>query len=81
MVPGLLLLSMSGCGQEPSKLAMPACPSLPEYTKAQQVQAADELAAMPDGGIVKGLFMPDYSRMRDGTRACRGDNVGGGAAP
>jgi hypothetical protein len=51
---------------------MPACPSLPEYTLDQQVQAADELAAMPDGGIVKGLFMPDYGRMRDGTRACRG---------
>jgi hypothetical protein len=71
-VLGLLLLLISGCGPEPSKLTMPACPSLPESTLDQQVQAADELAAMPDGGIVKGLFMPDYGRMRDGTRACRG---------
>jgi hypothetical protein len=68
----LLVLWLAGCGvREPSKLSLPACPSLPEYTPDQQVQAADELAAMPDGGIVKGLFMPDYGRMRDGVRACR----------
>jgi hypothetical protein len=25
---------------------------------------------MPDSSIIKGLFMPDYGRMRAGTRAC-----------
>jgi hypothetical protein len=78
VVLGPLLLLISGCGQEPSRLSLPACPSLPEYTLDQQVQAADELAAMPDGGIVKGLFMPDYGRMRDGVRACR-DGINGAA--
>ena len=67
----LLLASVSGCAREPSKLVGPACPSLPEYSKDVQAKAADELDALPDGTVLKELFIPDYQRMRDGVRACR----------
>jgi hypothetical protein len=47
-----------------------ACPSLPEYPKDLQTRAADELAKMPEGSIIAGLFIPDYGRMRDAVREC-----------
>jgi len=47
------------------------CPREVEYNKEVQVQAADELAALPEDGIVRGRFMPDYGRLRDQARACR----------
>lgn len=47
-----------------------ACPSLPEYPKDLQKQAADELRKMPEGSVIAGLFIPDYGRMRDAVREC-----------
>jgi hypothetical protein len=70
VVLALLAMSLSACGTAPSKLAGAACPSLPVYAPDIQTRAADELDAMPDGSIIKGVFMPDYGRMRDGVRAC-----------
>lgn len=61
---------LSGCATAPSKLAGPACPSLPVYTAEVQAAAADEIDAMPPGSVVANVFMPDYGRMRDGVRAC-----------
>ena len=49
----------------------PVCPALPEYTLEIQRQAADELAALPKDGVVRGRMMPDYGRMRNEVRACR----------
>jgi hypothetical protein len=47
-----------------------ACPSLPEYPKDLQAQAADELERMPEGSVIAGIFIPDYGRMRDAVREC-----------
>ena len=66
-----LLLSASGCETARSKVAGPACPSLPEYSREIQAAAADELDALPDGTVIKELFIPDYGRMREGVRACQ----------
>jgi hypothetical protein len=74
----VLLASASGCAREPSRLVGPACPSLPEYSKDIQSAAANELDGLPDGTVLKELFIPDYQRMRDGTRACR-DGINGAA--
>lgn len=46
------------------------CPSLPVYSKELQVQAADELDAMPENSVIAGVFMPDYGKMRAGVREC-----------
>lgn len=50
------------------------CPSLPEYPTDIQARAADELDGLPDGTVLKNLFIPDYGRMRDGVRACQKAN-------
>lgn len=62
-------MSMSGCGGAVSS----ACPREVEYTPQQEVGAADELQRLPRDGLIRGLFMPDYGRLRAQARACRGD--------
>lgn len=49
-----------------------ACPREVDYSPAQQQQAADELLALPRDSMIRGTFMPDYGRLRDQVRACRG---------
>ena len=69
----LLLVSMlevSSCATTVDAVTGATCPSLPEYSKETQAQAARELRALPPGTVIGGLFVPDYGRMRDGVRAC-----------
>lgn len=68
---GLALLTMStaGCATAASN----ACPREVEYSAEQQRRAANELASLPHDGMVRGVMMPDYGRLRDQARACRGD--------
>lgn len=40
------------------------------YTPEVQIEAANELDALPDGSVIANVFMPDYGRMRAGVRAC-----------
>lgn len=65
----ILLTSTSGCQTVPSEVV---CPALPEYSLGMQRQAAEELKMLPADGMVRGRMMPDYGRMRDEVRACRG---------
>ena len=69
MALALLTLSTSGC--ETAGFS-PACPREVEYTADQQRQGAEELQALPKDSVVRGTFMPDYGRLRDQSRACRG---------
>lgn len=64
----LLMLSTSGCATVPSS----ACPREVEYSAEQQRRAAEELSGLPRDGTVRGVMMPDYARLRDQARACRG---------
>ena len=66
----LLTMSISACATAGSE---PVCPQLIEYTKAEQIRAADELKTLPESSIVRSKFMPDYGRMRGEARACRGE--------
>ena len=63
-----LMTSISACGTVVSS----ACPREVEYSAEQQVQASDELQALPHDGLIRGTFMPDYGRLRAQSRACRG---------
>lgn len=69
------MLWTSGCATAVSS-APPACPREVEYSRQQQEQAADEQAeitkALGYTGIIVGRFIPDYGRLRDQSRACRG---------
>jgi hypothetical protein len=61
-------MSIAGCATAVSS----ACPSEVEYSAEQQRRAADELSVLPRDGMVRGMMMPDYGRLRDQARACRG---------
>lgn len=63
----LLTMSIAGCATAPSN----ACPREVEYSAEQQRRAVDELLALPNDGMVRGVMMPDYGRLRDQARACR----------
>lgn len=47
-----------------------ACPRERTYTRAEQTKIADELVKA--GPAIKGAFV-DYGKLRDKTRACRGE--------
>lgn len=72
----LLAMLTSGCATAGSD----ACPREVEYSRQQQEQAADEQAeivkALGREGVIVGRFMPDYGRLRDQARACRGEPAG-----
>ena len=75
MALALTTMFLSGCVTVPSN----ACPQEVVYTR-QQMEAADmERAEINEKlgrvGIITGLFMPDYGRLRNQSRACRGEKV------
>lgn len=72
LVLGLLMMSTAACGTVPSKVPLPVCPQIVEYSATDQARAADELQRLPASGVVRARFMPDYGRMRAEVRACRG---------
>lgn len=72
-VLALLMTLMSACAPVVSEAPRPVCPREVEYSAEVQARAADELAALPKDGIIRGRFMPDYSRLRDQARSCRGE--------
>lgn len=72
LVPALLMMSTAACGTDTSRIPLPVCPQIVEYSAADQAKAADELQALPANGVVRSRFMPDYGRMRAEVRACRG---------
>jgi hypothetical protein len=63
-------MSIGGCATAVSS----ACPREVEYSAEQQRRAADELSTLPRDGMVRGMMMPDYGRLRDQARACRGES-------
>ena len=63
------MLSINGCATASSN---GACPREVEYSAEQQRRAADELSTLPRDSMVRGTMMPDYGRLRDQARACRG---------
>lgn len=69
----LATMSIAGCTTAPSEPPRVVCPHEVAYSKELQAEAAGELAALPKDGIIRGRFMPDYGRLRDQARACRGE--------
>jgi len=67
MALALLTMSTAGCATASSE----ACPREVEYSPEQQRRAANELSTLPRDGMVRGVLMPDYGRLRDQARACR----------
>lgn len=75
-VLALPMLSIGACATATSSPPA-ACPREVAYSHQQQEAAADEMdeirRRLGRDGIVVGQFMPDYGRLRDQARACRGE--------
>jgi Tfp pilus assembly protein PilP len=68
VLPLLLIVSLSliACVKEGSSVL----PSVKEYSRAVQAQAADELEALPEGSVLP-VLIGDYAVLREQLRAGR----------
>lgn len=62
----ILLLLLTGCAGATSS----ACPPVAAYTPAEQIQAANELLALPPSDVMLPRMMGDYGVMRQQARDC-----------
>ncbi|MBU9699979.1 hypothetical protein GU927_019230 [Rhodobacteraceae bacterium HSP-20] len=65
----IALLWLTGCAMAGSKTRAP-CPPVVDYTTVEQVRAADEVEALPEGAVIVRM-LSDYAVLRDQARACR----------
>ncbi len=71
VVPLIAMLSLTGCAAGGSDRGGPgACPPVVDYTAAEQVRAAGEVEALPEGAMLVRMLR-DYAVLRDQARACR----------
>jgi len=65
----IAMLSLSACATASSDPREP-CPPVVPYSVNDQVRAAAEVAALPEGAVVVRM-LSDYAVLRDQARACR----------
>jgi hypothetical protein len=65
---GMLLLS--ACAMGGSNRIGQVCPPVVEYSTADQVRAADEVEALPEGAVIVRM-LSEYAVLRDQARACQ----------
>jgi hypothetical protein len=65
----IALLWLSACATEDSE-AHSTCPPVVDYNAADQVRAAAEVEALPEGAMIVRM-LSDYAVLRDQARACR----------
>lgn len=61
---------LTACAGVSSDTVTSACPPVVEYSQAEQVRVAEELAALPVGALIA-EWLADYAVLRDQARACR----------
>lgn len=62
------VIFLSACSPSPIVIG---CPPVREWTREQQKQMADELAALPPDSMLRAGY-DDYGYMREKARACAG---------
>lgn len=62
-------LFLSGCAGVGFDAPSGGCPPVVEYSRAEQVRVADEVAALPDGAVIV-EWLADYAVLREQARAC-----------
>ena len=63
------MIFLSACERVGSEGPPSVCPPLVEYSRAEQAQVADEIAALPAGAQVIDL-LADYAVLRAQVKAC-----------
>ncbi|WP_372675081.1 hypothetical protein [Aquicoccus sp.] len=66
----IVTLFLSGCAGVDSDAPPGVCPPEVQYSRAEQVRVADEMAALPEGALIV-EWLTDYAVLRDQVRACR----------
>ena len=64
------MIFLTACAGVSSDTVPSACPPVVEYSRAEQVRVAAELAALPEGAAIA-EWLADYAVLRDQVRACR----------
>jgi len=60
---------LTACAGVTSDTPPGACPPVVDYTRAEQLRVAEEVAALPEGALIVG-WLADYAVLRDQARAC-----------
>ena len=63
------MIFLTGCAGVGSETPHSACPPVVEYSHAEQVRVAEEIAALPEGALIVG-WLADYAVLREQARAC-----------
>jgi hypothetical protein len=67
---GVVMIFLTGCAGAGFEGPGGACPPVVEYTRAEQMRVAGEVAALPEGALIP-EWLADYAVLRDQARACR----------
>jgi hypothetical protein len=67
----IVMISLTGCARVGSDAPASVCPPVAEYSRAEQVRVAEEIAALPEGARIPD-WLADYAVLRDQARACAG---------
>jgi hypothetical protein len=68
----LVSLPLAGCLTAPREVVVVRCGTIRPVSKEQLKQSADELARLPHPSVLADVVIPDWVRLRDEIRACRG---------
>lgn len=69
----IAMIFLSACVRADSE-AQVACPPVVEYSRLEQAQVTEEVAALPQGARIID-WLSDYAVMRDQARVCSGLSV------
>ena len=67
----IVTILLTGCAKAGFESPPSACPPVVEYSRTEQAQVADEVAALPEGAVIVG-WLADYAVLREQMRACVG---------
>ena len=63
------MISLSGCAKVGSDAPPSVYPPVVDYSRAEQVRVAEEIAALPEGALIV-EWLADYAVLRAQVRAC-----------
>lgn len=65
------MIFLTACAGVNSDTAPSACPPIVDYSQAEQMRVAEEVAALPEGALIPG-WLANYAVLREQARACAG---------
>jgi hypothetical protein len=63
------MISLNGCAKVGSDAPPSVCPPVVDYSRAEQVRVAEEIAALPEGTVIP-EWLANYAVLREQARAC-----------